>query len=231
MKRKNNVWIGILAAAAVLTAACPAFAQVQETEAVLTAQEDVVNTGSAESAATASHDPLTPAGNLTLVDDASDGKGKQFITMVSKSGNYFYLVIDRDKNGNENVHFLNLVDEADLLALMEEEEAEAYIDNKKEKETEAYVPPAETEPQEPPAAAQTQTRAVPSFRLNLAGLDRRRLRLVGLFLLGMAGIGGIAALKKRGGKKKKEKNGQDPDADYQEEEAGSDFGPVPGYGG
>ena len=40
---------------------------------------------------------LTPEGNLTLVDDYhtdySDGSGQQFITLVSKSGNTFYLVI------------------------------------------------------------------------------------------------------------------------------------------
>ena len=66
--------------------------------------------------------PLTPEGNLTLVDDYhttySDGSGQQFITLVSKSGAYFYLVIDRAADGDQTVHFMNLVDEADLLALM-----------------------------------------------------------------------------------------------------------------
>ena len=46
---------------------------------------------------------LTPEGNLTLVDDYhtiySDGSGQQFITLVSKSGNTFYLVIDRNDKG------------------------------------------------------------------------------------------------------------------------------------
>ena len=72
---------------------------------------------------------LTPEGNLTLVDDYhtnySDGSGQQFITLVSKSGNTFYLVIDRNAKGQQTVHFMNLVDEADLLTLMEEEEAAA----------------------------------------------------------------------------------------------------------
>ena len=70
---------------------------------------------------------LTPEGNLTLVDDVQqtesiDSNGvvhsKQFVTLQSKNGNYFYLVIDRSGE-TENVYFLNLVDEADLMALME----------------------------------------------------------------------------------------------------------------
>jgi len=77
---------------------------------------------------------LTPEGNLTLVDDYhtdySDGSGQQFITLVSKSGNTFYLVIDRNSKGAQTVHFMNLVDEADLLSLMEEEEANAYTAEK-----------------------------------------------------------------------------------------------------
>lgn len=65
---------------------------------------------------------LTPEGNLTLVDDVeTDGtEDKQFITMQSKNGNYFYLVIDRSGD-TDNVYFLNLVDESDLLALIEDE--------------------------------------------------------------------------------------------------------------
>lgn len=66
---------------------------------------------------------LTPDGNLTLIDDigSTAGSGKQFITVETKAGNVFYLIIDRDDEGAETVHFLNQVDEADLMALMDED--------------------------------------------------------------------------------------------------------------
>jgi hypothetical protein len=76
----------------------------------------------AEAGETTEPVPLTPDGNLTLVNDidGDEAADKQFLTVITKGGNYFYIVIDR-AGDTENVHFLNLVDEADLLALIEGE--------------------------------------------------------------------------------------------------------------
>ena len=83
---------------------------------------DTSSTGTGSTGDTDSGTPLTPDGNLELVDDVyQTSDGKQFITVQSKNDNTFYVVIDRNKNG-ENVYFLNLVDEADLMALMQDGE-------------------------------------------------------------------------------------------------------------
>jgi hypothetical protein len=67
--------------------------------------------------------PLTPDGNLTLLDDVQTNLSGnlQFLTVRTKAGNTFYLIVDRSAEQN-NVHFLNLVDEADLLALLKQED-------------------------------------------------------------------------------------------------------------
>lgn len=66
---------------------------------------------------------LTPEGNMTLVDDIQGEatKDKQFIVVQSRGGDYFYIIIDNAAEGENRVHFLNQVDEADLLSLIDED--------------------------------------------------------------------------------------------------------------
>lgn len=90
---------------------------------------------------------LTPDGNMNLVDDIgpTTSEGQQFITMTSKNGNYFYLIIDRDDKGNETVHLLNQVDERDLLDLMEDDEAAYYEEQIAEQKQQAADAKVESE--------------------------------------------------------------------------------------
>ena len=155
---------------------------------------------------------LTPDGNLTLVDDYdeahADGSGKQFITLVTKAGNTFYLIIDRDDEGEQTVHFLNLVDEADLLALMDEDTAAKYT--KPEPEVQ---PPAET--QKPEDNEDKPDEEKPAPKANpLPAL------LLVLALLGGGGFFAYTKFFKGGGKKEQAK--PDPDADYLDDD--EDYG-------
>ena len=123
------------------SATCFAFAT--ETESV-TVTTDAATEEASTLAETISEDdtlPLTPNGNLTLVDDIGSqaGQGRQFITLVTKSGNYFYLIIDRNDKGEENVHFLNMVDEEDLFALMDEKQVANYKAAQNEKDAAAVT--------------------------------------------------------------------------------------------
>lgn len=94
---------------------------------------------------------FTPEGNLILVDDFVTSSGKQFMTVMTKAGNTFYIIIDRDSDGNRNVHFLNQVDERDLLSLMDEterEEASASLESEREEREKKDETPAPDETKE-----------------------------------------------------------------------------------
>ena len=59
---------------------------------------------------------LTPEGNMTLTDDFTSADGdKQFITVKTADGDYYYIIIDR-AGISQNVYFLRLVGENDLPA-------------------------------------------------------------------------------------------------------------------
>ena len=210
--------LGALLVSATLCAgmAAPAFAFEGETAPV---EQPVLQEVVEEDAVTITDETsgaLTPEGNLTLVDDYhtnySDGSGQQFITLVSKSGATFYLVIDRNAKGQQTVHFMNLVDEADLLALMEEDSADAYTAEKEAAEQDKLKAEEEAKKAAEEAAAsgteQPKENKVTKIASGFLGV---------VVLIALAAGGSFYAFTKRKQKKQAEKEALDPDANYTED--------------
>ena len=219
MKNKLNIRRKVLSAAAITAAffigisPVGVYAQSNENEEVCECDDTKDDPQDEEH-----FGPLTPEGNLQLVDDygSLEAGGKQFITVVTKSGNYFYIIIDRDDKGNEKVHFLNKVDESNLLALMDEEEVKEYeekIQALEESEVKEETEPEETVEdeglfkfpsikKEPEEKSETNT--------------KKMLPTIAVVIV-IAGVGDFFLLKKKKGNKPKKKM-KDPDADYNEED-------------
>jgi len=62
--------------------------------------------------------PLTPDGQASVTDVATDADGKEFYTFTTPAGNVFYLIIDHEKE-SDNVYFLNAITEYDLMLIAE----------------------------------------------------------------------------------------------------------------
>lgn len=158
-------------------------------------------TASAQANEGAENTPLTPDGNMTLVDDILTSNGKQFITITTKDGNYFYIVIDRADDSNQSVHFLNQVDEVDLLKLLDDDAVKEYENAHKPTE------PAPTQPVTVPTPTEPQPVKKDSNSSPLA--------LAGMADLGLLGVGFFVMSQKN---KQSNRPKPDPDADYQEDE-------------
>ena len=209
----------LLSAVLCIGMAAPAFAYEGDTTPVEqpvlpeVVEEDTVTITDEESGA------LTPEGNLTLVDDYhtnySDGSGQQFITLVSKSGATFYLVIDRNAKGQQTVHFMNLVDEADLLALMEEEDADAYT---AEKEAAAQAELERKQAEEDAKKAEEEAAASGTEQPKENKITKYAATFLGVIaLVALAAGSGFYVFMKQKQKKQAEKEALDPDADYTED--------------
>ena len=97
--------------------------------------------------------PFSVPGNGQLVDDMADDESKQFLTVQTKNGNTFFMVLDRSNN-TENVYMLSMIDENDLAEFIgetkeePEQEQPSVIIPETEKPSAPEEPETETEPEE-----------------------------------------------------------------------------------
>ncbi len=151
---------------------------------------------------------FSESGNLSLLDDVGADKAKnlEYMTVQTKSGAVFYLVIDKSAD-TENVYFLNQVDEFDLMAIMDDAQKQEYESSLKEEPQEVPNTPIEDEP----------TADEPVDEEPQADLQTNNLALFGVIgVIAALVIGGYAFMKK-----KAKKDGADLDEDlefYDDEE-------------
>lgn len=151
---------------------------------------------------------FSESGNLSLLDDVETDEAKEleYMTVQTKSGAVFYLVIDRSAD-TENVYFLNQVDELDLMAIMDDAQKQEYESSLKEEPQEVPETPIEDEP-----TADETVDEEPQ-----ADLQTNNLALFGVIgVIAALVIGGYVFMKK-----KAKKDGADLDEDlefYDDEE-------------
>ncbi len=115
---RNLVATLVMAAAVLLSGTMTAYAYVDET-----AEEAPEPAIAEETPEETEITPFSVSGNGQLLDDITDDETKQFLTVQTKNGNTFFMVIDRSRN-SEDVYMLSLIDENDLAEFIEEGETE-----------------------------------------------------------------------------------------------------------
>ena len=181
--------------------------EVEEELTVETEEESTEETNAETETEEGSAGAFSESGNLSLLDDVGSDEAKklEYMTVQTKSGAVFYLVIDRSAD-SENVYFLNQVDELDLMAIMDDAQKQEY-ENSLQEEPVIQETPAEDEPVvDEPVEEEPQS-----------GLQTNNLALFGVIgVIAVAVIGGYAFMKK-----KAKKDGADLEEDlefYDDEE-------------
>ncbi|WP_277406681.1 CD1107 family mobile element protein [Lacrimispora xylanisolvens] len=137
----------------------------EETES--TEETDVLEENQSESEAT----PFSIPGNGQLLDDKSEDGTKQFLTIQTKSGNTFFMVLDRSSN-TENVYMLSMIDENDLAEFVSETSepaAEIPAVVLPEQETKPVTTDTESEVESEPEAGGMSTGAILAIILIIVG--------------------------------------------------------------
>ena len=176
----------------------PTFVPTAEPTAQPTAMPEYIQTGPGQA--------FTGSGNMRTLDVLySAHTNKQFISLETKSGQTYYLVIDYDKPIDEEAdiyetYFLNLVDDRDLLALLSEDE----------------------KPTPTPTAAPTPTPTKEPVQTDETEPKQNGTVVAGALMLAILGGGAFWYLKQRKKKESKPQPSYDEYEDDEDDETGDD---------
>lgn len=192
--KKFNRWVMALAVAGGIfsATATTAFAYVpdpQQTEAateavsenegtVIPEQETAGQTeGTPQEETQGGETPFSIPGNGEVLDDKAEDSTKEFLTIQTKNGNTFFLVLDHSSN-TENVYMLSMVDENDLAEFLDE--------TKTEEAPQVVIPETEA-----PAESETEseTGSEPVQPKEEDGRNTGALLAVGVLAAGAIGAG------------------------------------------
>ena len=162
---------------------------VAETSSEATTEENTEDTDTGRVIAESDSSAFSTPGNAQLVDDKENDDTKQFLTIQTKKGNTFYMVIDRSST-SENVYMMSLVDENDLAEVRDETE-----DSKTAEEQKVVIPETTTETT-PAVEKETEEETT---QKNTGGADIWKLCTI--VLAGGLGIGAVVVYLKYGRKK------------------------------
>jgi len=166
-----------------------------------------------------------PNGNGSLIEDVNNGAvSRQFITVQSKGGNIFYIVIENDGK-KENVYFLNAVDDFDLLSFSENfpdgvlESYEQLKDEAARAEAEKIISEGATDENGNTETPKKSDKTEENPNGETADGGNNSMLIIGV--LAVAVIGGAVYFKvikpKQGGKKNK-KAVYDDEEEYEDDE-------------
>lgn len=175
--------------------------------------EEPAATPSAEPVVIEEGTPLDGDGNLITRDLLYDKHtNKQFITVETRNGKIFYIVIDYDKPVDEELeqyhtYFLNMVDERDLLDIIEDEDLS-------EEKTPTVTP--EPDPEPSPEPSPDPADGEPDSQSNTGGI------VAVVLILAVIGGGAVYFLKFRKPKQSVKGKADLDEYDFGEDEDESD---------
>lgn len=169
--------------------------------------------------------PFTPDGTGTVVDNVTDGDGKEFFTIDTEDGSVFYLIVDRQKNA-DNVYLLNSVTLEDLIALADKSgQAINTGNNGSTSAIPTTNPPGTTENNTQPP---TSTAAPePEVKTPVSGINSSTIIFVVIAILVVGGAGYYFKIVK--GRKNAPDADDDDDYDFEDvadesDDSGDDYG-------